>query len=310
MQGGGNWFKTWYDSSSCQIYLQEKSYKPNGQTAFRVYEKSEWSYGNQEEQVKRYRVLLDSLGSKLELITYRRFNDEGMVLIETNRYEAGGTTDSTVNQYTTEGNLKEREYYWWVGGAWSLRRTTVIEEIGNNIMLDAITYSPGGTIESSDNYVYTNKYDERGNLELHIIARELTYVGQPTEFTNDTIYYDYDCADRLTERIYQSPTNRFHTKYFYEDPLRNCETTAEAIHSNLHIFPNPAAGVAFIESDLLLQQEVRLQIFTMNGAIIYERINTPSYSRRQLPINNLPTGNYVVRVVAGEVMEEGLLMKY
>lgn len=111
------------------------------------------------------------------------------------------------------------------------------------------------------------------------------------------------------------PFNRTDQVESFEMPpltVLNCTMSVNHINdqSNLHIYPNPSKGMVNINSTLQNVGEAVFNIYDINGRLVLSQDIDLSNNHQNVDANNLATGVYVVKIVAGEnIYTQKLIME-
>lgn len=87
--------------------------------------------------------------------------------------------------------------------------------------------------------------------------------------------------------------------------FRQTVTATDPIASDARLYPNPASAEVILESSMLTQGVTSVQIADMQGRFMSVGTSRPSATSVRFNVNNLPTGDYVLRVET----VQGLLTK-
>jgi hypothetical protein len=69
----------------------------------------------------------------------------------------------------------------------------------------------------------------------------------------------------------------------------------------LHIYPNPARGWVNIELPVT-QEAMTVIVADMTGRALVTKVYQPGNKKAQIDVHNMPAGNYVIRVSAGDTV--------
>ncbi|MBD2753413.1 DUF1501 domain-containing protein [Spirosoma validum] len=87
--------------------------------------------------------------------------------------------------------------------------------------------------------------------------------------------------------------------------FRQTVTGTEPIFADARLYPNPASSEAILEASGLAQGITSIQVADMQGRFMSIDTSRPSATSIRFNVNNLPTGDYILRVETGQ----GLLAK-
>jgi hypothetical protein len=91
------------------------------------------------------------------------------------------------------------------------------------------------------------------------------------------------------------------------------EKVAEHFESGLKIYPNPVRDLAKVEFKLAERADVRIQIYSLNGRLVWdEQYSNQAEGKNTLQLNlsDLSNGSYIVRAISGDKVSSNKLLLY
>jgi hypothetical protein len=95
---------------------------------------------------------------------------------------------------------------------------------------------------------------------------------------------------------------RQYTSTFVYDNSVNCFVgiSEQIQETNLSVYPNPTTGITTVSLELILNTESKIEIYNLSGSLVQSEklIITSGDTKQQIDISNLPSGVYVLKVIA------------
>lgn len=184
---------------------------------------------------------------------------------------------------------------------------------------------PGGKIPAGKDYrLSTSRYWTVKGWDLNnvTVSGRINYRGGPTGFdedlvgqTEDSLVVLYRALPYDEWQLYPdqvkvdigSPTNGIgyidvlnlkEGEYTLANTIEKVGLKEESFQGRLNIYPNPSEGIINIDFNDLGQQEFTIEVYTVRGAKLYERIYTISKSKEtiQIDLQDKAKGNVIVKI--------------
>jgi hypothetical protein len=95
---------------------------------------------------------------------------------------------------------------------------------------------------------------------------------------------------------------RQYTSTFVYDNSVNCFVgiSEQIQETNLSVYPNPTTGITTVSLELILNTESKIEIYNLSGSLVQSEklIITSGDTKQQIDISNLPSGIYLLKVIA------------
>ena len=120
--------------------------------------------------------------------------------------------------------------------------------------------------------------------------------------------FSYDDSGNREQRIYigtalKSASFENSTAFNEEKPI-----TEDLGFGEIKIYPNPTKGNLIVEIPDFEADKISILVFNLQGKEILNKIGSPN-SRNQVNLYNLPSGMYVLKIVAGQESSEWKIIK-
>ena len=84
---------------------------------------------------------------------------------------------------------------------------------------------------------------------------------------------------------------------------------ADKTKGNLHIYPNPVTDVLNFHIQSEMGQQLKIEIFSIEGRIVFTETISHSAHVNQIQLNTLPKGIYLCRIMNGTTIETAKFIK-
>ena len=120
--------------------------------------------------------------------------------------------------------------------------------------------------------------------------------------------YSYDESGNREQRIYigttlKSASIENSSAFNEEKPITETLNFGE-----IKIYPNPTKGNLIVEIPDFETKKIRILVFNLQGKEILNKIGSPN-SRNQVNLRDLPSGIYVLKIVAGQEFSDWKIIK-
>ncbi|MEZ5082510.1 MAG: cadherin domain-containing protein [Bacteroidales bacterium] len=153
-------------------------------------------------------------------------------------------------------------------------------------------------------------YAETGELEIinpyAFSPLEINTYSITVEVTDDALI-----PIRTTSEI-TIVVNILNLEAFIENnPYASSIPEASGMDFNVSVFPNPTTEFIKIESDRVIQEDLEIRIFNLNGDLILRKELNPTFTNisSRVDVSQLSNGTYVVNIVQGKVSKNVRLIK-
>nr|WP_319998175.1 T9SS type A sorting domain-containing protein [uncultured Draconibacterium sp.] len=138
-----------------------------------------------------------------------------------------------------------------------------------------------------------------------IVGAKYTVQAQTTHYHYK---FSYDDSGNREQRIYigtalKSASIENSTAFNEEKPIRENLGFGE-----IKIYPNPTKGNLIVEIPDFEAEKINILVFNLQGKEIMNKTSSPN-SINQLSLYNLPSGMYVLKIVAGQESSDWKIIK-
>lgn len=140
---------------------------------------------------------------------------------------------------------------------------------------------------------------------LLIIGAKYNAQAQSTHYHYQ---YSYDESGNREQRIYigttlKSASIENSSAFNEEKPI-----TENFGFGEIKIYPNPTKGNLIVEIPDFEAEKISILVFNLQGKEIMYKTGAPN-SRNQVNLSNLPSGMYVLKIVAGQEFSDWKIIK-
>lgn len=250
-------------------------------------------------------ISVDPNDSRHVIITLGNYGNTAYVLKSTNGLDQ-------VPEFTSaQGNLPQMPVY-----------ASVIEMNNSNM---AIIGTEFGTFVSQNVWASSPEWSQTIDENHEAIGETPVFMlRQQTNAQEDVPIWNYDGIDSTL--VWYQGTDNYGVIYaashgrglYYNDQFQQPVGIGEppigiATAGTMVIYPNPVRDNAYLDIELLEASSVQVYIFDINGKLItQDNLSTQPAGllHYEMNCNNLPSGTYFMRLVAGRTMETAKFIVY
>ncbi|GAI79116.1 unnamed protein product, partial [marine sediment metagenome] len=150
-------------------------------------------------------------------------------------------------------------------------------------------------VETSDELI-TWAYTGDTHLQVSIVDRVASITVLQQDWTgSDTIVFIATDDDAIT------PLSASDTVIFTVTPMGTGITHYKVL--SIKAYPNPSEGLLIIELSEVLNGEILLQVFTVQGELVMNSKQRMLDNHLELNIQDQPSGNYFIRLISPDFTE-------